>query len=168
MNPLITVLEASEEDKERVFELHCELFHDEIEDRWGWDEQWQKENFSKEWKRDDFEVVKHKDLVIGYLQFSKESDHIYLHNIALDPDFQGKGLGSHLLERIIKKAQKLCTVVELSVHPRNKVALKLYEKFDFEVIRSEPKTYLMRLNNKSLTRQVCGIARRSAPSNPTL
>ena len=156
MNPQVTVVEASEVEKNRIFELHCELFHDEIEERWGWDDHWQKDNFDKEWKRDEFEVVNHENLVIGYLQFSKEKDHIYLHNIALIPDYRNKGLGSYLLERILKKAQKLGTAVELSVHTKNEVALKLYKKYDFEVIESQPKSFLMRLNQNSLTRQLCG------------
>lgn len=144
MNPPITVIEASEEDKERVFELHCELFHDEIEERWGWDDQWQIENFDKEWNRDEFEVVKHEDQVIGYLQFSYENDKIYLHNIAVVPSLQNNGLGSYLLEWILKKAHELGTVVELSVHTKNEVALKLYKKFGFRIVESQPKAFLMR------------------------
>lgn len=167
MNSPFTVFKAAKEDKDKIFELHREMFRHEIEERWGWDEQWQKENFEEEWKRDVFEVIRHQNQVIGYTQFTKENDKIYIQSIGLIPDFRNQGLGTMLLERIQKKAQELGVEVELSVHSKNKVALKLYEKFDFVVIDSDDHSVSMKLKHECMTRRSGRTTSRSASRNPT-
>ena len=149
MLPQVTVLQASETEKERVFELHSEMFRDEIEERWGWDDQWQRNNFNEEWKRDAFAVVKREDQIIGYTQITVEQNKIQIASIGLLPDFRKQGLGSLLLEGILREARKLNLPVELSVHLKNQSALKLYRKFKFETIESQGKSILMRWTQKS-------------------
>ena len=170
MIPPITVLKASDNDKEEIFELHRELFHQEIEERWGWDEQWQKDNFDKEWKRDVFEIAEHEDQMIGYIHFTREEEEkIYLQNIGISSNFRNQGFGEFLLKRVLKYAQKMKSYVELSVHTKNEVALSLYKKHGFEIIQTESKAHLMRSNEESLTRQVRGITSPPpAARNPSL
>ena len=167
MSSPVIVIDAAEKDKVQIFELHREMFRHEIEECWGWDEQWQKENFEKEWGRDVFKVIRHQDEVIGYSQFTKEKDKIYIQSIGLIPDFRNQGLGTMLMERILKEAQESGGDVELSVHSKNKVALKLYEKFGFEVIDSTDHSVSMKLKHECLTRRLHGTPSHPAPNNPT-
>ncbi|NHJ22128.1 MAG: N-acetyltransferase [Candidatus Lokiarchaeota archaeon] len=57
--------------------------------------------------------------------------HLYLYNLAVDPDHQGKGWASILLNPKFAKADKQQLPCYLETHKRN---VPLYEHFGFEVI----------------------------------
>jgi GNAT superfamily N-acetyltransferase len=51
--------------------------------------------------------------------------------IAVLAPFQGRGIGSLLLEHYLAEAREKYTSVSLSVHPANARAVRLYERFGF-------------------------------------
>ena len=55
-------------------------------------------------------------------------------NINVDPEVQGQGVGSKLLENMIEQATKKADTIFLEVRPSNKVAMALYEKRGFNEI----------------------------------
>jgi len=54
-------------------------------------------------------------------------------DIALLPEFQKRGIGTGLLEELLRRADERDLPIELSVEPYNP-ALQLYQRFGFEVI----------------------------------
>ena len=74
---------------------------------------------------------------IGYLEFSKESDHIFLHKIYLKPEFHGKGVGSAALQWLIDLCEeKKCPAIRLRVNKANDAAKRAYERNGFQIIDS--------------------------------
>jgi ribosomal-protein-alanine N-acetyltransferase len=73
------------------------------------------------------------DRLIGYIVNSRYVDAWHVMNVAVDPDFQRRGIASRLLERLFE-----LTVDDdgrgytLEVRVSNKEAIKLYEKLGFE------------------------------------
>ena len=71
--------------------------------------------------------------LIGYIVNSRYVDAWHVMNVAVDPDFQRRGIASRLLERLFE-----LTVDDdgrgytLEVRVSNKEAIKLYEKHGFE------------------------------------
>ena len=71
--------------------------------------------------------------LVGYLIISRYVDAWHVMNVAVDPDFQRRGIASRLLERLFE-----LTVDDdgrgytLEVRVSNKEAIKLYEKLGFE------------------------------------
>lgn len=66
----------------------------------------------------------------------------HITNLAVDPDWQGQGLGSCLLERLIQLAQQWsCQRVSLEVRADNAIARRLYEEFGFTVKFVRPNYY---------------------------
>ncbi len=59
----------------------------------------------------------------------------YLANIAVDPEFQGLGIGTRLLEAVEEMAKDSgANYIILEVRVSNKAAIRLYEKFGFEPV----------------------------------
>ncbi|MEM7392178.1 MAG: GNAT family N-acetyltransferase [Verrucomicrobiota bacterium] len=52
--------------------------------------------------------------------------------MALLPSWQGRGLGSRLMEQFIEQLRSRTGGLRLGVHPENAAAIRLYEKFGFE------------------------------------
>lgn len=68
----------------------------------------------------------------GFWQVAGEGD---ITNIAVAPEYRRRGLGSHLLERALREAErlKLCSMT-LEVRKSNEAAKALYGKFGFEPV----------------------------------
>jgi len=73
------------------------------------------------------------DRLVGYIVNSRYVDAWHVMNVAVDPEFQRRGIASRLLERLFE-----LTVDDdgrgytLEVRVSNKEAIKLYEKLGFE------------------------------------
>jgi ribosomal-protein-alanine N-acetyltransferase len=58
----------------------------------------------------------------------------HIMNICVDPEVQKQGVGSKLLENMIKLANKKAETIFLEVRPSNKIAISLYKKRGFNEI----------------------------------
>jgi ribosomal-protein-alanine N-acetyltransferase len=73
--------------------------------------------------------------VLGYAGFWALVDEAHLANIAVAPEWRGRGLGELLLVTVIDRAVELgLAVVTLEVRVSNLRAQKLYRKYGFEVV----------------------------------
>jgi len=64
-----------------------------------------------------------------------EKDELYLSNICVNKNHRGKGVGSALLDHIIKQAkEKHCNSIVLDVKTENNIALNLYKKVGFDIV----------------------------------
>jgi ribosomal-protein-alanine N-acetyltransferase len=78
----------------------------------------------------------------GYICFWMFGGEIHLMNIAVHPLRRGKGLGSHLLNRMIEEGiAKGVETAWLEVRPSNLAAKGLYEKAGFKEISRRPQYY---------------------------
>ena len=75
------------------------------------------------------------DEIVGLISYKvKNTLDAHIAEVAILPAFQGKGIGTKVLELIIDELmQKGFKSVDLETHPDNK-ALHLYEKFDFKAV----------------------------------
>ncbi|MSS19122.1 ribosomal protein S18-alanine N-acetyltransferase [Pseudoramibacter porci] len=65
-----------------------------------------------------------------------------LMKIAIDPDFQGNGLGRRLMKKIIARARSHnCQSITLEVRTDNEPALGLYRSFGFEILGKRERYY---------------------------
>ncbi len=70
----------------------------------------------------------------AYLLWRKNLPLARLYNIAINPKFQGKGLGARLLEECeLEAARRQCTVMSLEVRIDNRQAIIFYERHGFVV-----------------------------------
>ena len=82
------------------------------------------------------------EAVIGYAGLWILSDEAHISTIALDPQWQGMGLGELLLTGLIELAYKQTAVlITLEVRRGNRKAQALYRKYDFELVGVRPRYY---------------------------
>ena len=87
-------------------------------------------------------VLQQYQKIIGFAIYSPIIPESHLLNIAINPAFQGKGLGSQLLEKIIFQNKIIgVKVMTLEVRVSNKAAIKLYEKRGFTKDAIRPEYY---------------------------
>lgn len=92
-----------------------------------------------------------KNLNIENVKVDREADDqdFYIDTLSVHPDFQGKGIGTELLEGLLSFAEKKgVTRVSLNVDQNKPSARRLYEKvgFEYEKVRSimnHPYNYLV-------------------------
>ena len=119
----------SEEDLDQVELLEKELFGDDS---------WDKETFVEQINNNPYASIyifedNHK--IVGYVDLWIAYENADLANIGVSKQYQGKGIGSQLMEfceRIVN--QNKCENYSLEVRVSNLKAIHLYEKFGFQKV----------------------------------
>jgi len=69
-------------------------------------------------------------------------DEFHLGNLAVRPDFKGKGYGALILEQMLEYVKKRgCRTASLEVRASNLIAISLYHKYNFKEIAVRKKYY---------------------------
>lgn len=80
--------------------------------------------------------------VIGYTGYWLLVDEAHISTIAVDPDWQGRGLGELLLQAILNRALEAnARIATLEVRRSNIIAQALYTKYDFEIVGERRRYY---------------------------
>lgn len=90
----------------------------------------------------EFIVIECDDRVVGYAGLMIADDECEILNIAVDPDYRGRGFGKQLLVQMIGDGA-MCGVASyyLEVREGNKIARKMYEEFGFAPIGTRKDYY---------------------------
>jgi len=85
-------------------------------------------------------VAKIDNHLAGYAVIFLRKDYARIYSIAINPDYNGKGIGNLLMKHIIAKHSDK-KYISLEVRSDNTRAIKLYEKFGFKVVKILPEYY---------------------------
>jgi ribosomal-protein-alanine N-acetyltransferase len=81
--------------------------------------------------------------IVAFCSFWQVLDEVHINNLAVRREFQGRGLGTAILEHAIQAAAKRgATRATLEVRRSNTTALRLYERLGFEVAATRPNYYM--------------------------
>ena len=86
-------------------------------------------------------IAKIKNTIVGFAGINIVLDETHLANIVVRKDKRGLGIGSKLLENIIKIAKKKSKLITLEVNVNNIHAINLYETFNFKILGKRKKYY---------------------------
>lgn len=82
-----------------------------------------------------FYISVEENKVVGYIGLSVIIDEGYILNVAVHPDYQGKGIGKALVKTVDDFAvENNLAFVTLEVRPSNEKAISLYESFGFKKV----------------------------------
>ena len=95
---------------------------------------WSPNNFKSSLNAGNSSIVlKDKKNILGYAFFSVIGTDSHLLNITVSKDFQGRGYGKKILDKVLFQSKVLgATVIFLEVRVSNYKAIDFYEKFGFK------------------------------------
>jgi len=137
---------ATNAEKESVFDLYRKVMWSYISKIWGWDEEWQKNDFSEHYHPEKITLVFKENKLVGFSIVDDHPNQTYLRMIAIHPEHQHKGIGRKLLESVILEGKKQKKKIGLRVFKINKEARIFYEKQGFCVEAETSSSYIMKLN----------------------
>ncbi|AYD47261.1 GNAT family N-acetyltransferase [Arachidicoccus soli] len=139
----IKLVQATEDDYERMYKIKEDSIKPYVEKVWGWDEDFQIEFLRKNTPFEEVEFILFNGETIGFLQLKETIKGIFIQSLFIIKAFQQKGIGTYLLKRIINNGKLL----SLEVLKNNKIAFDLYKKMGFVVLKEDDlKYYLIREN----------------------
>ena len=132
--PLLRMRPATEGDLAVTYAITEDAMRGYVEETWGsWDaeEQLQKHrvNFTPETHR----IIVVEDDVAGFVAIEEFPTHVWLVKLYLLARYRGQGVGSQVLQGVLKDAKALGKPVTLRVLRVNKRARALYAKHGFHV-----------------------------------
>ena len=85
---------AAETDRQFLYVLHCQTMRDVIEKTWGWDEAWQRKDFDRRFNEYLVSIIESEGQAAGGLMLEWKPDSLYIHEIQLLPQYQGRGVSA--------------------------------------------------------------------------
>lgn len=135
---------ATNADFEFLYHLHRVTMKEYIETTWGWEENWQRDYFQAKWEPAKRNIIQIEGQDAGVLVIENREEDNYLALIEILPDFQGRGVGTAVIQDFIAAAQKQNLPATLHVLKTNTPARQLYERLGFTIVAEEAYKYLMK------------------------
>src|SRR5262249_13638834 len=121
---------------------HPTTLRDYVDQTWGWDENWQRSRFEKDFDPDSIQIIQNRSDPIGYLSVQNRADEIFLAAIEIAPAFQNRGIGTQLIVQLFSASDRTRVPVRLfclKVNP----ARRLYERLGFQRVEETDTHYIM-------------------------
>ncbi|MFN2135400.1 MAG: GNAT family N-acetyltransferase [Candidatus Promineifilaceae bacterium] len=136
-DPLYSLRQANSNDYAFLYRLHADTMRPYVEQLWGWEEAWQQEYFARKFDPQNRQIIVIDGQDAGVLYIEEHQHEIYLALIEIAPAFQGRGVGTAILNSLIILAGERHVPLNLHVLKSNKPARRLYERLGFAVVGEE-------------------------------
>ena len=137
-------LPRTAEASEFAFEAKRAAMGLHIVRRWGWDDSFQRDLHQRRFAEKPFFQIRSGGQPLGTLSFQTASNHVRFGEFYLFPAYQGRGVGSAVLQHCIVLADQCGLPVRLEHLHWNPVG-SLYRRHGFvEIGRSEIHTFMER------------------------
>ena len=93
---------------------------------------WNSGVFSENFDAEETSIITYCSEDVGMLKVKRHEDHIYLADILIKPEFQGRGFGTALISELISESKLKNIPLKLRVLKVNP-ALELYTKLGFSI-----------------------------------
>lgn len=74
---------AEEQDREAIYQLYRLVMRGFISDIWGWDEQWQRTDFSTHFDPHSVTLAFHEGELVGYSHVENRDDQLFIRMIVI-------------------------------------------------------------------------------------
>jgi ribosomal protein S18 acetylase RimI-like enzyme len=139
----ITLRPVTRDDYDFLWALLVDTLRPYVEATWGWDEAYQRARFRDHFDPACQDIVLADGVAVGVFRVERREDSIFLSNIGITPAYQGRGIGTKLIQDLLEKATARGVPVELRVLKVNP-ARGLYERLGFAVIEEFETHWQMR------------------------
>jgi len=139
---LIKLIPADETYKEFGYQVKKAAEGEYITSMFDWDEDVQRSYHIKAWQQQKPDIITYGGKLIGTIATIESEDCIEIGQFFILPDYQNKGIGTHLLKGILDKADQLGRNVTLKFLKNNPVK-SLYVRNGFRVVDTSEILYYM-------------------------
>lgn len=139
---------ARSDEQAQIFLLYRAVMRDHIEQIWGWNEQWQENDFAEHFIPEQITVVLAKGSLVGYVHIDPQSEALYIRMLLLAPEHQRKGVGARILVSVLSSASKQRLGVKLQIFKTNDPAKRFYERHGFQVVGETPTSLVMEFDGQ--------------------
>ncbi|MDE0401023.1 MAG: GNAT family N-acetyltransferase [Candidatus Poribacteria bacterium] len=130
----LSIRKARTSDSEFIFTVKKAAYREYIEQVWGWDDDYQRERHNREFASYDFHIIQFRETDVGFFITSSTSDTLKVNQIFILPEYQGRGIGSACMTRIIDDANLEQKSVVLQVLKVNARGIDLYQRLGFTIV----------------------------------
>ena len=127
----VALRQTAAADLEYCFGLHRSALGEYVEAVWGWDERDQRTRFEQTFDPAATQIVTVNGHDAGTLNVAEGDGEVVLERIELDPVYQGRGIGSHIVRALTTEAASRGEEVVLEVLVVNTRAQAFYERLGF-------------------------------------
>ena len=142
----LSIRKARASDSEFIFTVKKAAYR-YVEQVWGWDDNYQRERHNKEFTSHDFHIIQFHETDVGFFITSSTPDMLKVDQIYILPQYQGRGIGSACLTRIVDDANLEQRSVVLQVLKVNTRGIALYKRLGFTIV-GEDSIYLQMEKNQ--------------------
>jgi GNAT superfamily N-acetyltransferase len=103
----------------------------------------QESSFRERWEVSEVRIITCGGTDVGWLQSRIHDDSLFLVQLFLEPDCQGKGIGTEILNRLMGDASQSGMPMTLGVVKTNP-ARRLYERLGFKITHEDDRKFYMR------------------------
>ncbi len=137
------IRKAHLDDSEFVFATKKKAFREYVEQDSGWDENHQRELHNTRFATHDFRIIRFRGIDVGFFATSDTCGMLKLHQLFILPEYQGRGIGSACMTRIVKDANFAQKPVMLQVLKINTRAIAFYQRMGFVIADDDSSHVLM-------------------------
>jgi ribosomal protein S18 acetylase RimI-like enzyme len=139
----VTLRPATLADVDTLFAIRRAAMKLYVEQTWGpWDEQWQASYFRDHFRPEQSWVIQHDNKDVGLWQVEHREDCVFLTNIEILPEYQRRGIGTHLIRNLLDEASDKNLPLRLQVLKVNP-AKQLYERLGLHLTGQTETHFLM-------------------------
>ena len=131
----LSLRKAHASDSEFIFAVKEAAYREYVEEVWGWDDKYQRERHNREFvSQEDFRIIRFRGTDVGFLITFSTPDTLKVNQIYILPEYQGRGIGSACLTRIIDDASREQKSVTLQVLKVNTRGVAFYQRLGFTIV----------------------------------
>lgn len=132
---------AVPEEMPVLWQLYEQAMKAYIETIWGWDRDWQAQDFAKAYTTSATYAIELDAILSGYFQVDPGEDRDYLRMLILKPEARSLGVGAKVLAEILNISRGSGRRLELRVFRINTAARRFYEREGW-VVTGEDEAFL--------------------------
>ncbi len=137
--------QATEDDFDFLYRLHVATMKEYVAAVYGWDDAFQERYFKEKFDPTSCQIVVVEGRDVGMVRVDESEGELYIDNIHILPEYQNRGLGTAILEDILRSAKERGLPVALRVLKGNP-AKRLYERLGFAAVEETETHTRMRLH----------------------
>ena len=140
---MITLRPACADDYVFAFGLYVEAIKPLATAWTEWVYEDQQAQFASLWRPDDTRIIVLDDEDIGWVEFRRTGDEVFLKRLYISSRHQGRGIGSHVMRRLLEVQRGTAKSMALFVLKNNR-AFRFYERHGFSIVREIGSRFVMR------------------------